>query len=624
MAAAPVRFAQQAVKFKDRFTALASPGYSRHGGAVTEEFQRELQDDGGLKIFTEMAVHPIVSAVLFAIRMSLRRVRWWVPPVDDTPDAKRKAEFVEECMEDMSQSWNEVMAQAFGMLKYGYVPSELIYKKRLGMTPPKYTPDPGRSRYDDGLIAWRRWQFINPLSLMSGNQWIFDENGRIQGINQLAPPDYIKQPIPIEKLLLFRTDVEWDNPEGVSLLRPMYTPWYYATNLEEIEAIGAERLGVGLPVMYLGDNVSKEGSGNDYANAQDLVVNVRSDEQMGVVIPYAKMGSGAREGEGILFELVSPPSRGFIDFSEAITRKEQRMAMTALAQFIFLGMGRVGTQALAGVSTDFFVEAVGAWADAVAEVINRFAIPRLMALNPFGLEELPQLVHSEIGVPKLNEIADYVNKLVGAQVILPYYELEKHLLELADLPEKPEGAVLERPQPQPKQEEPEAEEEMPEPPEEEDEEDEEGESGESVPEESAEPFALRLKRGGPKWERATNAYQQELQSTYAAWADNAARELAGIEDPEERATREEELIAAIIAALIVIGRRKLPEALALGLAGEESSPAGMGILAQPCHRRGRGELAGGVGDNERESGKLRGQFLVYFVARVWRPSNADA
>jgi hypothetical protein len=191
----------------------------------------------------------------------------------------------------------------------------------------------------------------------------------------------------MEKALLFRTTVEFDNPEGLSILRPMYQSWYYAENLSEVEAIAAERMGTGIPVIYLGnDCTTTDDENSHYTLAVDTTRNVRVDEQMGLVFDKPKMGMApegtgilmAPEGTGILFELVSPPSQGLIDFSELIDRHEKRMAMTVLAQFIFLGMLQVGTQALNQSSTDTFQMSIAAWSDSVAAVINRYAVPRLV------------------------------------------------------------------------------------------------------------------------------------------------------------------------------------------------------------------------------------------------------
>jgi hypothetical protein len=221
----------------------------------------------------------------------------------------------------------------------------------------------------------------------------------------------------------------------------MYQSWYYAENLSEVEAIAAERMGTGIPAMYLGTNLdTSDNASSDWAMARDIVRNVRTDEQMGLVFPYPKMGL-APEGTGVLFELISPPSQGLIDFSELIDRHEKRMAMTVLAQFIFLGMLQVGTQALNQSSTDTFQMSIGAWSDSVAAIINRYAVPRLFALNAWNVEELPKIKHSDIGVPDLPALAEYINKLVGSQVLTPDGSLEQHLREAANLPEQEEAEI---------------------------------------------------------------------------------------------------------------------------------------------------------------------------------------
>ena len=418
------------------FDQQADSGITRYGGNIEEEYQRELRGDGGIKLYEQMANHAVSAAVLFAIKMAMRSVNWYVEPASDDAKDEKAAEFVEECHTDMSQTWDDIIDQTCSMFTYGFVPAELVYKKRQGRD---VRGDVARSRFTDGKVGWRRWQFIQPKSLDLSDRWDFDDYGRVQGFYQINN-DYERVYIPIEKALLFRTTAAFDNPEGRSVLRPMYSAWYYAENLAEVEAIAAERLGAGLPVVYVDQNLPQDPSNKSsaYELAKDLVTNVRVDEQMGVVIPYRKMGTGSDNVPGMLFELVSPPGRGAVNFSEVIDRHEKRMAMTVLAQFIFLGMLQVGTQALNASATDTFQMSIGAWADSIAGVINMFAIPRLMALNTFTVEDTPKLAHSDIGVPDLPALAAYVNALVGSQVLTPDGALEEHLREMAKLPEQEE------------------------------------------------------------------------------------------------------------------------------------------------------------------------------------------
>ena len=91
-----------------------------------------------------------------------------------------------------------------------------------------------------------------------GEPWIFDDHGGLQGYRQ-TPRDNLggqTVTVPIDKSILFRTTVSRGNPEGRAICRAMYRPWYMAHNLEEIEAISAERFGNGLPTFYLGDGTT--------------------------------------------------------------------------------------------------------------------------------------------------------------------------------------------------------------------------------------------------------------------------------------------------------------------------------------------------------------------------------
>lgn len=420
------------------YTELGTTGLSRWGGAVTEEPLVELQGAAGWRLYRQMRLnHPVVNAVLFAIENSIRQARWYVEPASTRDEDREAAEFLESCMRDMSFTWDQTLQFILSFLVYGFSIVELIYKKRLGLRPPRYArlKDPAPSNYADGRIGWRKWAPRPPLSL-APTPWIFDEAGGIQGIVQCAPPDYRERRIPIKRLTIFRTTVGSDNnPEGLSLLRGMYIPWYFASNLREIEGIGFERDLAGIPIIYLGRDCTISGPNSDYELAKELGRNLRRDDQECVVIPKPKMGLDA-EGRGMLVELLGKGagSRQHRDIGQAISRYERQMAMTVLCQFVFLGMERVGSYALAKRQTDFFSLAVGGWARSIAETINRHAVTRLFGYNSFRIRELPRICVSETGIPNLEDMAKFVNQLVAADVLRPDDILENYLRRLAGMP----------------------------------------------------------------------------------------------------------------------------------------------------------------------------------------------
>ena len=422
------------------YSELGVSGLNRFGGAVFTEEQRELRGLSGRRLYREMRLSdPVLAAVFFAVSHAIKQVDWRTTPASEEEADKKAAEFVESAREDMSFTWNDTMTFIVdSVLEQGLALMECVYKRRLGEKPSGYTGNPATSQYDDGKIGWRKLAPRPVESLVEGNEWIFDDNGGIKGINQLDPSSGKLVSIPIEKLLMFRTTVYPANtPEPPPIHRAAYRPYYYTSNLEEIEGIGVERDLGGIPVIYMGRNLTMEGANSDYEMAQKLVVNIRRDEQTGVVLPGPKMGGGAPEGEGWLLELLSANGSRAHNITEIVERYDKRKALIVLAQFIMLGMSQVGSYALSRHQGDLFVMAVSAWVNSIAEIFNRHAIPRLMKLNSFpGITGYPKLVPSAIGVPDLQGIADYVNKLVDKQVLTPDEELERHLRQLADLPER--------------------------------------------------------------------------------------------------------------------------------------------------------------------------------------------
>jgi len=421
------------------FQEMGTSTSSRWGGMTRDEGLRELRGETGRRKYQEMRRNnAVINAIFFAIETYLRGVAFYAESVSDSPEDRGAGEFLDQALHDMSFSFDDEMLFILVMMEQGFSALEIVYKLRRGRNPGRYggIKNPAQSQYDDGMVAWRKWSPRPATSLVAGDEFEMDENGGLQGINQLVGKKLQKMTIPIENVLLFRTTPAPSNsPFGVSLLRGLYQSYYYSTNIAQVEAIGVERDLAGLPVVYLGTGTTTTGTNSDYDQAKALVENIRNDEQAGVVIPNVKMGMG-EGGEGILLELLSTGGARAFNTSEIINRWDKRMALTVMAQFIMLGMESVGSYSLARTQGDVFSVAIDAWASSIAATISRHAVPRLFEMNPkfASLEQLPTVVHSDVGVPNLEAMSKYVNALVGAQVLTPDAAIEKHLREMAGLP----------------------------------------------------------------------------------------------------------------------------------------------------------------------------------------------
>lgn len=394
-------------------------------GYVYEEWLRDLSTHRQKQIYREMRDNDAtIGAMFFALEMILRRAEWRIDPA---PGRKgdQQAEFVKTCMEDLSHTWEDFVAECVSMFAFGFSLFETVYKRRLG-------PD-GRSasRFDDGLIGWRKFA---PRAQESILYWIWDDEGGLQGAVQLAAPDYKTVPLPISKLLLFRTTTLKNNPEGRSLLRNCYRSWFFKRRIEEVEGIGIERDLCGLPVLYLSEE-AKNAIGGE-ANAHKIVRNVRVDDQAGLVLPLAFDDKG---NALVKFELVKSGGGKQVSASETIKRYNADMLNSIMSGFIQFGEGPTGSRALHLSATAIFSLAISAFMDSVAAVINRIAIPRLLALNKMDLSLAPKVQPGEVGVRDLKELGEYISQLSQAGLSFFDHDTEAYLRKIARLPDPPDA-----------------------------------------------------------------------------------------------------------------------------------------------------------------------------------------
>lgn len=404
------------------------------GGEVDEEFLPNLQGRKAIEVYREMRDNdPVVGAILYAIEMIVRQVKWDVQENPDSDTAEEDAEFVRGCMDDMSHTWAEHVSEVLTMLPYGWSWFEIVYKRRRGYQPE--TNDVPTSRYDDGKIGWRKFAIRAQESL---SRWDFGDDGNVKGMIQRPAPDYNERNIPITKSLLFRTSNVKGSPEGRSVLRNAYRPWYYKKHVEQQEGIGIERDLAGMPIAKVPADLMRDDATDPekalLAAIKTIVQNIKRNKQEGIVWPMAYDAAG---NPLYTLELLQGGGGRQYDTSAIIQRYDQRISMTVLADFILLGHEQVGSFALSSDKTDLFAVAVGAYLDMMEGVYNRFALPRLLTLNGMDVKNPPKIIHKDIESPPLADVAAYVSALVGAGMqLFPDDEVERYLRELGSLPEK--------------------------------------------------------------------------------------------------------------------------------------------------------------------------------------------
>lgn len=423
------------------FAVLGSTGLRETGGFIYEEILNRLRGRNGVKTYTEMSENnSIVGAILFIIDMLVRQVEWRVEAAQveegDEEAALEQKKFLEGVLEDMSCTWEDFISEALSILPYGWAYFETVFKLRRGETDDPTT----NSQFDDGRVGLRKLEIRSQDTLW---QWVFDDEGSLRGLVQMDSyrPNAGAVFIPIEKALLLRTRSRKGNPEGKSLLRPAVRDWFFLKRFQEIEAIGIERDLAGMPIMEVPrELLIEDAAPADVAlrrQLETMIQQVRVDERWGGLIPSELDHEG--KPTQFKFRLQTTGGRRQINTNDIIKRYESRIAMVFLAEFIMVGMDRVGAQSADESKKNLFKLALETILnDMIAAPFNRFIVSRLMKLNGVPRELWPTVAPASLDSPDLDAMGNFVKSLSDAGLLTPTRALENKLLSDARLPTTPD------------------------------------------------------------------------------------------------------------------------------------------------------------------------------------------
>lgn len=402
--------------------AVGVSGVVTQGGVlVSSDYDRAWKGVERDRTIQHMIDDPVIGSVLHGVEMLVRRVDWHVKPADESTAAEDAAQFVQECLDDMTGHWpGDTLAAVLTYLGWGWSCLEIVFKQRAGMggTPP--------SRFDDGKTGWHRWA-LRPQPTRYGWEFVGDDP---TALIQQDPATFRRITIPLAKCLLFRYSSRDNSPEGNTPLRVAYDAWYNKRKLQRIEAIGIERDLAGLPV---GRVPSRDIAGNTdvYQAMQAIVTNIRNDAQGGLVI------SSERDDSGNYYQDVTLMATGgakAIPTDPIIKRYANEVVTVFLANVMRTGQDSTGSYALAETQGGLFQQAIGAHLDTIAQTINEQAVVPLCRLNGIPEELIPTLEHGNIESANLEEMGRYITVLASTGAIVMTPELRFFLATIAGLP----------------------------------------------------------------------------------------------------------------------------------------------------------------------------------------------
>lgn len=339
-----------------------------------------------------------VRACMQAMKLPILRANWdFIAASEDSLDQEVKDFVSQNLFYDMANTWTEWLTEALNYLAIGNAIYEKVY------------------RFDeDGKIRLHKLAFRPSDSIWSWQM----ENGQ-PGITQITTSGRFS--IPMEKMLVLVNEKEGENWEGISVLRSAYRNYYVKDALLKIDAIAAERQGLGIPeaVVPVGTLAKKKNE------IEAVLQNLRTNEKA-YSIRESNITIGFMDMKGHTVRDVMP----------SVMYHDRSMAKSILADFLELGSSSKGSYALSKDKTDFFTLSLEAIAEYIADAVNEHVVKPLVDYNFNGVGEYPKLTFSDIKSVDIAALSTALSTMATAKVITPGEDVEDWIRGQLKMPEK--------------------------------------------------------------------------------------------------------------------------------------------------------------------------------------------
>lgn len=395
--------------------------------AETHETNPDLQWPQSIDVFDRMRREdPQVKSVLRAVTLPILRTEWVIDGTGCRPEVVahvaadlglpvKGQPYTAPLRTKGRFSWKEFLRLALLELVYGHSFFEQVYDqtsgsthlKKLAWRPPRTIADVEVAK-DGGLVAIKQY----------GSSGGFAGNRGAQGVR-----------IPVDRLVAFVNEREGANWLGESLLRSAYKMWLLKDRVLRIQALTAERNGLGLPVLTAGEppevasfEEAVKWMDDEIARLLKIAKDARAGEAAGVALAHGS----TMEFKGVTGKL--PDTEGPIRYYD------EQIARAVLAHFLNLGT-ETGSWALGSTFANFFTDSLNAVAQHVADVTQQHVIEDLVD-HAFGsTEPAPRIVPAAIGEQQ-RVTAEAIQALIDCGAIQPDEPLEAFVREKFGLPVK--------------------------------------------------------------------------------------------------------------------------------------------------------------------------------------------
>ena len=372
-----------------------SSGIAITGLSVNRDYSTVLKGTRRIKEYDMMRLgESSVRAVLLAINLPILSARWRIDAASDSRADRKVAEFVEDnILKNPDKMWQETLNEILLYLPYGSMPFEEVWE------------------YDGTYIKLKKLASIFPDTIY---RWATKDSNTVIQTTQNG-----KFEIPMEKMVIFINQKEGDNWEGQSILRTAYKDFDIKAKFEMIDALSAERQGLGVP--YAKRTGMADPTEDD--KMEELLQNLRANEK-GYIVFNSKYEVGFLDMKAGTLKQLLP----------SIQYRDRQIAKSVLAQFLELGSSNVGSFALSADQSKLFVQSLESVAKYICDCYNRYIIKKLVDYN-FVVEKYPVLAYDKIGTVDVNAFTTALQRAMQIGVVTPDATLEEYVRDIMDLPD---------------------------------------------------------------------------------------------------------------------------------------------------------------------------------------------
>lgn len=417
-------------------------GLKTRNGFIWEEPVLAFRYPQFIRTIQEMRNNPTVGAALTIYRLLLSRVQWDVqPPADATEQEKERAAIVKTMMDDMEHSWGNFIESIIPYLEYGFSVNEKVFRRRLRRN---------GSKWNDGLVGIRKLPVRSQETI---SRWVFSEDGADllhveQNLKYLENGTRFLSrtnergliEIPREKFLLFTCSGTKGNPEGNSILKPIFLAFKQLSLLADQELLSIAKdvqgiLKIEIPPKYLDPNASAEDKAVVSA-FQNIINNYNAGTSRGLLVP--NMIDPESKLKLFEYELMSDRGTPKIDTESVIKRLQNDILSALSVDVLKMGADGTGSFSLADAKTSILALAIDYRLKEIAEVLNQDLMRALYASNGWDCTRLPKFVYEDVEQVDIESMGKFIQQTFSVGAIEVDRQVMNRVRTVFGVPAKPD------------------------------------------------------------------------------------------------------------------------------------------------------------------------------------------